>query len=601
MTGRTANLFFPAAPPARLRGWKRVAAGALRRIGPTWRAAPVRRIVQVTCLLLFLHLFLYVAWPYATRFSSRTIADKQWMPLEAFLWIDPLVGISTAIAARAWNVACWGTAAILLACVLAPRAFCGYLCPLGTLIDAFDWSIGRPARWLARRAARHFSRPGRPPRPRPARVPLDLAAADPPHPHPWWVHLRYFLLAAVLVASAAGILLAGYVAAIPVLTRGLMFSAGRGQLGLLRNWSQVAPADAAVYLSLSQFAAVFLLGLIRPRFWCRYVCPSGAVFSLGNLLRVGERKVESSCTRCNKCVTACPFDAIREDFTTRTADCTFCQTCGGACPTGSIKFVTRWNATDLKPPGDPPVALRPLSRRGLVLSAVGGALAAVATHTGPARALPAAAAGRPLRPPGSVPEDEFLDLCIRCGECFKVCPGPVLHPAGFTDGLEGLWAPVVLPTHAGCHQDCNFCTTVCPTGAIAPLALARKRATPMGLAAIDATACLPHQGKQDCRLCYDECTAAGYHAIEMRPIRIEVGDIPEGAVSEQEREEMGRIAAPFVRTDLCVGCGLCEYRCNAALVKQRPLLQRSAITVLAEDRRRPRAIHTPPGSAAPVP
>ena len=61
---------------------------------------------------------------------------------------------------------------------------------------------------------------------------------------------------------------------------------------------------------------------------------------------------------------------------------------------------------------------------------------------------------------------DFQQLCIRCGECFKICPGPVLHPAGFENGLANLWTPIVVPAFAGCHQDCNFCTLVCPTGAI---------------------------------------------------------------------------------------------------------------------------------------
>ncbi|MFI5381550.1 MAG: 4Fe-4S binding protein [Tepidisphaerales bacterium] len=588
----------------------------LRRLGPTWRAAPLRRIVQTICLGVFLGLFFYVAWPYSDRFSARTIPDKQWLPLESFLWIDPLVGLSTAVAARAWNVALVGMAVILFVCVLWPRGFCGYVCPLGTMIDLFDWVVGkvrgglqpnggrvRPSYHLGGRpqsaaAASRNNHSGRA-EARPSQAPAARTR--------WWMNLKYYILAGVLVASAFGVLLSGYVSAIPVLTRGLMFSAGQLQLGLMKNWGQVAPLTPAVCVSLALFAAVFLLGLIHPRFWCRYVCPSGAMFSAFNLLRVGERKVESTCIECNKCVQACPFDAIREDFTTRELDCTFCQTCGGVCPTESIKF--SWHGLPARddgtvpptppsaeagqpcaepgPPTSAPAALSPLppersmSRRRVVLSMIGGAAAAMCTraasHAGPL----------PLRPPGSVDEQRFLDLCIRCGECFKVCPGPVLHPAGLAGGLEGLWTPIAVPTHAGCHQDCNFCTLVCPTHAIVPLTIAAKRKTAMGLAVFDPALCLPHRGERDCRLCYDECAAAGYHAIEMRKIALKTGDIPEGAVSDDEREEMSRINAPFIRADLCTGCGLCEYRCNGALVRQRPILPRRAVVVIAEDRRRP--------------
>ncbi|MBN2133675.1 MAG: 4Fe-4S dicluster domain-containing protein [Sedimentisphaerales bacterium] len=157
-----------------------------------------------------------------------------------------------------------------------------------------------------------------------------------------------------------------------------------------------------------------------------------------------------------------------------------------------------------------------------------------------------AAKTRLLRPPGSVAESEFLDRCIRCGECFKVCPGPVLSPAGLEFGLEALWTPVVVPSHAGCHQDCNFCTQVCPTQAIRPLSLSEKRKTSIGLAVINPKTCLSRSGQHDCQLCFNECKAAGYNAIQMRRIELELGDIPEGVFSDAELEAMSSIEAPFV-------------------------------------------------------
>jgi ferredoxin len=305
-----------------------------------------------------------------------------------------------------------------------------------------------------------------------------------------------------------------------------------------------------------------------------------------NLLRIGQRKVESSCIHCNKCVEICPFDAIAEDFHTRTSDCTYCQTCGGVCPTGAIKFVTRWNERDLKIAGDPPVQPRSISRRTLLgVAALSGA-AALARTTGASRgdSLP-----RPIRPPGSVPEPLFLDLCIRCGQCFKVCPGPVLEPAGVEFGWESVWTPVVNPDHAGCHQDCNFCTQVCPTGAIQPLTIQVKRKTHMGLAHVDTNTCLPFRNddRRDCDLCYVECRQAGYDAIEMREMEIELDPPPpEGLFSEMELYEMSRILTPWVDRDACVGCGICQYRCYTTYVKQEGRLQRSAIIVSAQNEHR---------------
>ena len=492
---------------------------------------------------VFLGLFFYVAWPYGERFGPDTLSRKEWLPAEVFLWLDPLAGVSAAVAGRAWNVALLGAAGVFALGILAPRGFCGYLCPLGTLIDLFDWGIGKRVRWLRIR-------------------PIGA-----------WRQVRYGLLTAVLAGAAFGVLLSGYVAAMPVLTRGLVFTMGRAQLAWMKNPGLLWAADAAMYLSVGLFAAVFLVGLLGPRFWCREVCPSGAILSVMALLSIGRRKVGEKCNGCGRCARACPFDAIEKDFTARRLDCAFCQTCGGVCPTGAIEFVWGGDGAVKSLAGEG----RGLSRRAFVGWGVGGALA-----TGVTRRVGGEA--KLLRPPGSVGEREFLGLCVRCGECFKVCPGSVLQPAGFDAGLEAMWTPVAVPTHAGCHQDCNFCTQVCPTGAIRPLSIEQKRRTRMGLAVIDAKLCLPHRGERDCQLCYDECEAAGYHAIEMRWVKLKMGDVPAGVVSDAEMAEMSRINAPLVDAGKCVGCGLCEYRCNSVLVRQQKLLGERAVNVVATGR-----------------
>lgn len=544
------NIFLPFSRSRDSTGWQRRARVLLGRIGPTWQYSPVRRVSQILCLALFCYLFFHVAWPYATVFSENVLEDKEWLPVETFLWLDPLVGLSTSVAARQWNIALLGMAGILLLCLLSPRGFCGYICPLGTLIDGFDWLVGK-------RITRF--RPKRP---------------------GGWVHLRYYLLTAVLVSASFGVLLSSYVAAIPVLTRGLLLTGGRLQLGLVKGWVQAGPMHGTAYLSVGLFACIFLLGLLGKRFWCRHLCPSGAVFSVFNLLRIGKRQVGPTCIDCGKCIESCPFDAIEEDYSTRALDCTFCQTCGGACPTHAIDFVMRWNREEQKESNDPSAVQRSMSRRGFVVSGIAGVGVATGMRTGLVDSSRSRA--RPLRPPGSAPEREFLDLCIRCGECFKVCPGPVLHPAPLEAGLEAMWTPVVVPSHAGCHQDCNSCTQVCPTRAIRPLSLQEKRRTKIGLAVIDTKTCLAHAGQQDCRLCFDECQAAGYHAIQMRKIKLELGDIPEGVFSDEELEAMGSIEAPFVDPDACTGCGLCEYRCHTAYIKQQQALSRSAVRIMPQ-------------------
>lgn len=485
------------------------------------------------------------AWP---SHYADDLARKEVIPAELFLALDPLVSLSTALAARSWVWSLVCALAILVVCVLIPRGFCGYLCPLGTTIDLFDWAIG--------------SRTNR------FRVPADG----------WWVHIKYYLLAGVLVAATFGILVSGVVSAIPVITRAMLFIVEPLQSGTMRGWHLVPGFGVGQAVSIGLFLAILFLGFLRPRFWCKYVCPSGALFSLGNLLRATERKVESSCIHCNKCVEICPFDAIKPDFTTRETDCTMCQSCGGVCPTHAIKFVERWNTVELKVDNDPPTGETAIGRRGF-LSLAAGSTAAIGGGIGVAAAIKHAGASQvgavlPVRPPGSVPEPEFLQMCIRCGECFKACPNNVLQPEAFEQGLEGLWAPMVNADWAGCESSCNACGQVCPTGAIRALPLEEKRVARMGLAIVNDQTCLPMAGREDCDLCVQECDAAGYHAIEY----IQVGtQADENGVPI---EGTGMLA-PVVLDEKCVGCGLCQTRCYGINVKERGVLSHSAIVVEA--------------------
>ena len=543
---------------------KKSKAGAMRRwlsrIGPTWLSSPVRRVVQAVCFVAFCVLFFYVCWPYTARPDAASeqwpshyttdLARKEKIAAEFFLVIDPLVSLSTAIASRSWVWSLASGGMILLACVLIPRGFCGYLCPLGTLIDLFDWAIG-------------------------ARV-KRFRVGD----NGWWVHVKYYVLLATLVAAACGVLVSGFVAAIPIITRGFLFAFSPWQTGFQRDWHLIPPLNAGHFVSLGLFAVVLGLGFLKPRFWCRYVCPSGAVFSLGNLFRVTERKVENTCINCNKCVEICPFDAIKPDFLTRTTDCTLCQSCGGVCPTQAIKFVERWNLVQLKLPNDPPTGDGPLGRRGFLAAGVGlasgvlgGLGLAVAGRVSGAN-LDDPNAWRPIRPPGSVPEDKFLQMCIRCGECFKACPNDVLHPLQFQQGLDGLWTPHVVADWAGCESSCNACGQVCPTGAIRALPLDEKRVCHIGLAELNLQTCLPHAGREACQLCVDECHHAGYHAIEFTRVHTQ-------ADANGNPVEDSGFLAPVVLSDKCVGCGLCQTRCYGINVADKGLLESSAIVISA--------------------
>jgi ferredoxin len=202
---------------------------------------------------------------------------------------------------------------------------------------------------------------------------------------------------------------------------------------------------------------------------------------------------------------------------------------------------------------------------GLGVGVVTGGLAAAGVRTsqaGQAELL--------VRPPGAMPEEVFLRLCLRCGQCLRVCPGNVLQPAGLDQGLNQLWTPWANTDWAGCEPTCNNCGQVCPTGAIRALALEEKKKTRMGLAEIDEGLCLQCQGGHDCEItgrdgnptliCRDACDRAGYEAIET---------------------ESDTNPAPSVLPEQCVGCGLCQAKCFRINVVEKKLLPKSAIQVQA--------------------
>ncbi|NQT88031.1 4Fe-4S binding protein [bacterium] len=498
------------------------------RIGKTWFAKPLRRTIQALCLGLFLFLFFYVCWPYGSRHHAEGMAARELIPAETFLSLDPLVAVSTSLTSSSWGPALSWAAVLLAVCLLFPRGLCSFVCPFGTLIDLFDWAVGR----------------------RVSRLRLGRG---------WWVYLRYGLLAPIIGLAWGGVLVAGYFAAIPVLTRGALFAAAPLQLGLQRGWYLVPPMNAGHYISLALFLGAFAVSLLGPRFWCRCLCPTGALLSVASALRFVERRVSDSCIQCGKCADACSFDAIRgDDYSTRTGDCASCQDCGPACPVDAISFrcraLRRHRSTDESG----------LSRRGLLLGSLAGAMTLALER-------PSAVAEPVVRAPGSLPEEDFLRLCVRCGACMKACPFSVLQPAGLG---RGMWTPKVKADWAGCEPSCTNCGQACPTGAIRPLALAEKRVARMGLAVVNETTCLPYAGAEACQLCVDECTAAGYNAIEFLRVGVEIDD--EGL------PVLGSgLLAPSVLADKCVGCGICQSRCYGINVKQKHALAASAIVVEA--------------------
>jgi NapH/MauN family ferredoxin-type protein len=189
---------------------------------------------------------------------------------------------------------------VLAGVLLAGNAFCGWICPFGTLQDGLHA--------LARRL--HIPQLRIPPR-------LDATLR-------WG---RYVVLGVIVYASAvtANLWFADYDPYVTAFSLRWLFE----------------PNLATMWPALAILAVIVVGSLLVERFWCRYLCPAGAVFAvLGHLSILRIRRSADSCTGCSLCNTPCPVgidvSATKRSMST---DCIGCLDCVTTCPVGGALSV----------------------------------------------------------------------------------------------------------------------------------------------------------------------------------------------------------------------------------------------------------------------
>ncbi len=486
-------------------------------------------------LILFFTLFVRTEYRGSDSISAA---------VNSFFRMDPLVLAGYVLAAKSFTWLLFPALLMLFFSLLLGRFFCGWICPLGTILDLSTKYIRKTA-------------------------PLRRFKGN----------LKYWLLFPLLFASLFSINLVGLFDPIAILVRSLTLflyplfgdTVRRGWIGLYRvmgdSRDHLAPFYAIIRDNLLPFrdtlyplafvSTLFLIFIIfieryETRNWCRNLCPLGTLLGLAGRFSLFNRLPERLCNNCNACRQICPTSFDRDML--QKEECILCMECLLKCKDQRIEF--KWASP--APGGLPYLPERRVLLGGLLS---GFFLARLFRFGNPE------AEAVLLRPPGVRDEGDFLKKCVRCGECMKVCLRNALYPAMTQAGLEGIFTPMLIPRLGYYEYNCTLCGQVCPTGAIPNLPPDGKRLEVIGKAVLDRNRCLPLAENVNCIVCEEFCP------------------IPQKAIRLQETKgpvvggKTVTLKKPYVVDKLCNGCGICEFVC--------PIEGKSGIRITAVKERTP--------------
>jgi len=519
----------------------------------------IRRVSQAFFLILFFFLLVETRLPqdiyldYSLDFATEQDIRLGY-PITFFFQLDPLVWLTSLISGHIWLRGALWAMGILFVTFFLGRVFCGFICPFGTLHHMVSTL-------------------------RPALKGKQMIEANQRTPAQ---KVKYFLLITVLVAALLGVNFAGIMDPISLLFRSLAQAVFPGVgIGLKEGFDLMAQSDIKTLNLLSYSAEVlvspvfgygyqsfktgwligvfFLLLLflsrLKPRFWCRILCPLGAllgIFSRFGILKLA--KDQEKCTDCKQCTRNCQGAASPEPGQQwENSECLVCFNCFDSCPEKALSFGFKRSLRSNKGPD--------MGRRAVLGGVVAGvSLPLLARLDGQIHRV---SDPRLIRPPGSLEERDFLELCQRCGLCMKACPTNVINPTLGEAGMAGLWTPHLIMTLGYCEYTCTLCGSVCPTGAIAEVSAREKIKRPIriGSAYVDRGRCLPWSGNVPCIVCEEHCPTS--------PKAIYLHD---DVVAGPDGKKL-KVKLPFVDLKRCVGCGICENKC--------PVRGKPAIVVMA--------------------
>ncbi len=224
---------------------------------------------------------------------SRPAGVEGWLPIAALMNLKVL--LLTGEVPRMHTAGMFLLISFLAASLLMKKAFCSWLCPVGTLSEAL-WKLGREML-----GGRNLVLP------RWADIPLRS--------------LKYILLGLFLYA----------VGSMSVQSIDFFLSGPYGTIADVKmlNFFRYLSTGGALFIGFLLIASVFVQNA-----WCRYLCPYGALMGVVSLLSPARiRRSESACIDCGKCAKACPAVLpVDKLVQIRSAECMNCLECVAVCP-----------------------------------------------------------------------------------------------------------------------------------------------------------------------------------------------------------------------------------------------------------------------------
>lgn len=519
-------------------------------------ARNLRRLSQVSFFGIFCLLILKTNFEVTINPDTVSEILLPW-PVSIALQFDPLVALTTLLANGTLFKGLLWSLAVLIPTIFLGRVFCGWVCPLGTLNH-----------WISEIRSERISFRGK------GKIESNRYRK--------YQRIKYYIFLFMIAAAFFGTLQSGLLDPLPLMARSIgtfvlptAHAAADGVLGWVKSFGIKPVSSAAQFVydliaplvfnfrqvhfhgivSIAMlFGGILVTNRVFTRFWCRALCPLGAMLGIFSRYAVfGLQKDEKTCDHCNLCLQSCQ-GADNPDIGARwrQAECHVCLNCQASCPQGSLefKFFPTLEGTKSNPRTDQQVDI---TKRKTIASLAAGAALFPMLRSGDAFEINADS--RLIRPPGSVIEDDFLARCIRCGQCMRVCPNNALHPTLLESGLEGVWTPILIPKIGYCEPSCTLCGQVCPTGAILELTLLEKvgdkenPANRIGAAFFDFGRCLPWAMATRCIVCEEWCPTSP-KAIYLK----------EETVTNREGKEV-RVQRPYIDPEICTGCGACEFAC----------------------------------------